>query len=162
MLDTFSPNKNDINYITNKYSYMNDTTGLCGICIYNFGQENSYLNESYFSYLQSRASGLFQGLTARGITKYVVFTNDLQFMQNALQKILGSQASGLTIYVPTEKDYIQIWMMSLLKINIVSHTQVSWWGAYLNKIPNKVVYYLNYFDTTSTNINIKPGWIIPM
>jgi hypothetical protein len=163
ILNTFSPNTTDISYIVTKYPYMLDLSfNACGLCVYNFRDTDSYLNTIYFNYLQNSAMKLFNYLISKGITIFVVFTNDLTFMNLALSTIIGSNYPGITIYKPFEQDYMNLWMMSMIPVSVASHSFVSWWGAYLNKNPNKIVYYSSFLDPLNASINKLPTWIVPV
>jgi len=45
----------------------------------------------------------------------------------------------LNEFIENEKDYIEIYLMSLCNNNIISNSSYSWWGAYLNKNKNKKI-----------------------
>jgi len=50
---------------------------------------------------------------------------------------------GITNYkhVVGHPDYVDLWTMSQCVFNITTYSTFSWWGAYLNNHPNKVVTY---------------------
>lgn len=45
------------------------------------------------------------------------------------------------IWCINNKDYIDLWIMSLCDHNIICHSTFGWWGAYLNRSKNKMVLY---------------------
>jgi hypothetical protein len=44
-------------------------------------------------------------------------------------------------YVVGNPDYIDLWTMARCKYNIMTYSTFSWWGAYLNNHPERVVMY---------------------
>jgi hypothetical protein len=63
---------------------------------------------------------------------FVVFSDDIEWCkENFENKNLR--------FVEKEKDYIELYMMSLCDHNIIANSTFSWWGAYLNQNKNKMV-----------------------
>ena len=52
---------------------------------------------------------------------------------------LGKNFNGENIILVDEDDYVDMWMMSLCKTNIIPNSTFSWWSAFLNKNKNKQI-----------------------
>jgi hypothetical protein len=63
---------------------------------------------------------------------FVVFSDDIEWCKSNLK---GNDI----IYIDNEKDYIEIYLMSICDNNIISNSSFSWWGAWLNENKNKIV-----------------------
>jgi hypothetical protein len=66
---------------------------------------------------------------------FYVFTNDPDFVKNLK---LGNTTTFIT-HNTGEKSYEDMRLMSLCKHNIIANSSFSWWGAWLNENPDKIV-----------------------
>jgi len=67
--------------------------------------------------------------------KIIIFSSDHEFVRNYIEKEFPS----LDILFPQEKDYLELFLMSCCDHQIIANSTFSWWGAYLNDNPNKIV-----------------------
>lgn len=58
---------------------------------------------------------------------------------------------------PALPDYVQMMMMSLCNHHIVANSTFSWWGAYFNECPNKIVCYPETWTQCAQDF-IPVGW----
>jgi GR25 family glycosyltransferase involved in LPS biosynthesis len=66
--------------------------------------------------------------------RYIIFSNDIKWCKE--QDIFKNLPFKTFVQ---EKDYIELFLMSKCKDNIITNSTFSWWGAYLNKNKNKTV-----------------------
>jgi hypothetical protein len=95
---------------------------------------------------------------AMGLVKadnYLVFSDDMQWCKSVF---LGNQY----YFIENEKDYVEVFLQSRCKHNIISSSTFSWWGAYLNKnqdkkvIAPKVWFMDNKYDSSDV---VPENWI---
>ena len=63
---------------------------------------------------------------------FLVFSDDIEWCKN---NITGDNI----VYIDSEIDYIDLYLMARCDNNIIANSSFSWWGAWLNKNENKKV-----------------------
>ena len=63
---------------------------------------------------------------------FIIFSDDIEWCK---KHFIGDNY----IFIQDEEDYIDLYLMSLCKHNIIANSSFSWWGAWLNKNINKKV-----------------------
>ena len=63
---------------------------------------------------------------------FYIFSDDIEWCK---ENFKGSQFT----FIEDNADYIDLWLMSLCDHNIIANSSFSWWGAWLNQNPNKIV-----------------------
>lgn len=64
---------------------------------------------------------------------FIIFSDDIEWCKNNIKL-------DNCVYIENERDYIEIYLMSLCNNNIIANSSFSWWGAWLNKNENKKVF----------------------
>ena len=87
---------------------------------------------------------------------FVIFSDDINWCKENLKL-------DNIIYIENEKDYIELYLMSICTNHIISNSSFSWWGAWLNRNENKkVIGPLVWFGseiTYPTNDILPKNWI---
>ena len=71
-------------------------------------------------------------IVSNKIDVILVFSDDIKWCK---ENFIGDNF----IFVENEKDYIDLYLMSMCNHNIISNSSFSWWGAWLNQSKEKVV-----------------------
>ena len=81
------------------------------------------------------ATGGNAAKTASPTLRVFIFSDDIAWVQENLK------IPYPTTYVsdPGIKDYEELVLMSMCPHNVIANSSFSWWGAWLNENPNKVV-----------------------
>ena len=89
-----------------------------------FSQIHTVQNESYFKKALD--------ITKNKTEKYIVFSDDIEWCKKIF-------INDNFIFIENEKDYIEIYLMSLCNNNIISNSSFSWWAAWMNPNDNKLI-----------------------
>ena len=150
ILKMFSPTK-EINNFLNNYSAI-----LCKRTVSLHVRRGDYLKFSHIhpvlpmSYYQKALE------TIPPFDKCLVFSDDIAWCK---KNFLGEKF----VFID-DKDYYELFLMSRCDHHIVANSSFSWWGAWLNKNPNKVVIANKTLVTEAAEIDIKDrnpeDWVI--
>ena len=83
---------------------------------------------------------------------FVIFSDDIEWCKKNLN-------ISDSLYIENEKDYIEMYLMSLCRNNIISNSSFSWWGAWLNNYQSKIV--IGPSKWFGNSINHNTGDILP-
>lgn len=70
---------------------------------------------------------------------YCVFSNDIIWCKEHLPRIIGSKVIKYVDWNTKTDSYMDIYLMSCCRHNIVANSSFSWWGAWLNRNKDKIV-----------------------
>lgn len=89
---------------------------------------------------------------------FYFFSDDIEWVKNEF----GEHSDYKYISNPNLKEYEELILMSLCSHHIIANSSFSWWGAYLNQNPQKIVIapkkWVNAVPDPHPNI-IPEGWI---
>jgi hypothetical protein len=66
---------------------------------------------------------------------FIIFSDDIEWCKDKFSYLPNKT------FIEGNKDYEDLYLMSLCKNNIIANSSFSWWGAWLNKNENKKVIY---------------------
>jgi len=124
MLNLFAPDNKNLQYINSKYSFDN----MIAIHV----RRGDYVNRQDkhpvqpFNYYE-KAMNYFDNSKS-----FYILSDDIEWCKT---HFIGNQFK----FIENEKDYIDLWIMSLCEHNIIANSSFSWWGAWLNNNPDKKV-----------------------
>ena len=128
ILELFLPDEKIKNYIETKYSdLLSEKTTSIHV------RRGDYIKNSTHHFVQdinyfNHAMSIVDSNTDR----YLIFSDDIEWCK---ENFKGDKF----IFIENEKDYIEIYIMSMCSNNITSNSSFSWWGAWLNQNKNKIV-----------------------
>lgn len=134
ILALFAPHPDIVNYLKSKYQDILEHPNTVAIHVRAYFLESSYAAQNFVSYKKDyfeKAMSLFPEDTL-----FVVFSDKMNWCKQEFAKI---KTINNIRFIENEKHYHDIFLMSMCKHNILSNSTFSWWGAYLNNNPNKIV-----------------------
>jgi len=95
-----------------------------------------------------------------GDPTYIIFTEKEDDSHWCKKYIKNHFRKNNIVIIVGEIDYVDMYMMSLCRHNIIANSTFSWWGAYLNTNKDKIVVYPKGWLDESRELNFfLPDWI---
>lgn len=133
LIDLFQPDEKSYSLINIKYGHIFNNTSMTPVSLHFRGNESILLGHYIdYTYYQEAIKYILNN-TQNPI--FFIFTDDYNRIDISIFDNIKY------ISVSNEYDYLDLWTMSMCKHNINSHSTFSWWGAFLNKNPDKIVLY---------------------
>lgn len=131
---------NSVSIHVRRGDYLKDSLlgGLCGIDYYEQG----------IKYIQSNVTS----------PKFFIFSDDIPWCRENLN-LPGSE---IISWNNQSSSYIDMQLMSSCKHHVIANSSFSWWGAWLNENPNKIIIYpKKWVNTDSSEITMSApdSWI---
>ena len=140
----------------NKYSYILDHPFTVAVHYRDYQKEDQYYGARHGNMSQSYYKRVFALFPKDAL--FVVFSDNLAWCKENL-----SPLAEKIIFIEGESYYLDFYLMSLCKNNIISNSTFSWWSAYLNPHPQKRVIASTKWMEEKSGFNCKDvipaGWI---
>lgn len=131
LLELFAPHPDDLRYIQNKYRRILSHPHTVSVHLrYYYAEkpdEDSFIQYDWEYF--DKAMALFPASAL-----FVVTSDNLEFARKNI-----STAGRNVIFIEGEHYYIDFLLQSMCKHNIICNSTFSWWSAWLNQNPNKIV-----------------------
>ncbi|MBA3816486.1 MAG: alpha-1,2-fucosyltransferase, partial [Parachlamydiaceae bacterium] len=131
IMSLFAPHSEIIDYLHEKYEHilLQENTVSIHLRSYDIEDPQHLVYEKCGIDYFMRAINIFPEDSL-----YVVFSNDIEWCKNNFTNIARE-----FIFIEGEAHYHDLYLMSMCKHNIICNSSFSWWGAYLNNNPDKIV-----------------------
>ena len=127
ILDLFSPDENSQHTIRTLYPEL-DRVECVSLHIRAAPDANVKCSMNYYKKAIDKIASI-----AKGEVFYLIFSD--------IPTDIGELGLDNYRYVVGNPNYIDLWTMARCKYNITTYSTFSWWGAYLNDHPERVVMY---------------------
>lgn len=131
LLELFAPRPDDLTYIQEKYNDILSHPNSVGIQLryykWEFPTEDLY--PQYGKDYLKKTMMLFPETTL-----FVVSSNNIEYARECIP-----EGTKNVIFLENEPHWIDFYILSLCKHNIITNSSFGWWSAWLNQNPDKIV-----------------------
>ena len=147
ILDTFSMTQEEERYLRSKYDLTNSPVSL-------HVRRGDYLEREHYHTNLMKSDYYDKAIELFKDRPIIVFSDDPTWVREVFPEFS----------VAEEKDYLELYLMSLCDSNIVANSSFSWWGAWLNDNPKKTVVAPKNWFGPDHNVDTKDllpeGWTL--
>ncbi len=91
---------------------------------------------------------------------FCIFSNDIEWCKENIVPMLYGKDYILADWNTGADSYLDMYLMSQCRNNIIAHSSFSWWGAWLNQYPQKIVIGpRKWVNIKNSEFQLNPSWI---
>jgi len=137
ILDYFRPNQSEKDYLMNKYPILKNDN-LCSLHVRRGVDYNQLFTKDYLDNLERCYFEMVDYMIQnKNILNFFILTNDKEYSKKIFNN--NEKYANINFYYSDERDFYDIWIISLIKNNLVSLSTLAWWGSYLNENNDKLI-----------------------
>lgn len=137
ILDYFRPNQSEKDYLMNKYPILKNDN-LCSLHVRRGVDYNQLFTKDYLDNLERCYFEMVDYMIQnKNILNFFILTNDKEYSKKIFNN--NEKYANINFYYSDERDFYDIWIISLIKNNLVSLSTLAWWGSYLNENNDKFI-----------------------
>jgi len=131
----FGPNKADLNYISKYEHFLKQKT--CSLHVRR-GKDFEEIARKWNPEFLLRKSYYDKAIDFMKdkVDIFLVFSDNTDYCKSTFNE---ENYPGIEFIFIRERDFIDLWIISLCDHHITSNSTFSWWGAYLNKKDTKII-----------------------
>ena len=139
ILNYFRPNEEDQKYILEKYPIIKNDN-ISSIHIRMGPDIKNYYSTDHISMIENTYHELINHMIEhKQVEIFMVFTNDKSYCESFLNNNNDKYKNIQFIYSEEDIDFFDMWIISMIKNNIISFSTFSLWGSYLNENQDKYI-----------------------
>jgi len=161
ILDLFEPHPSLLDYIYRKYPWLKTASKTVAVHVRCYWPHLPNGSPDGQGVLSTPSPEWFEQaiLQFPSDHTFVVFSNNIPWCKAHLTHI-----PRRFVFMEGDPHFVDLFAMSLCEHNIISNSSFSWWGAYLNKNPDKIVIAPKKWFDKESNLDssdiVPEGWII--
>ena len=94
------------------------------------------------------------------VEQFCIFSNDMEWCKDSIVPLLHGKEYILVDWNTGADSYLDMYLMSQCRHNIIAHSSFSWWGAWLNQYPQKIVIGpRKWVNIKNSEFQLNPSWI---
>lgn len=149
LIELFAPTPTDVKYIARKYGNLLSQPDTVGVQIRYYRREVVDGFPQYGKQYLAKALAQFPSFST-----FIVSTDNIQFARDQMPDWVTN-----VHYLEGEKDYIDFYILTLCKHNLITNSSFGWWAAWLNQNPNKRVVCPAYWTGFANDRIFPKDWI---
>ena len=98
-------------------------------------------------------------LNETDVELFCLFSNDIEWCKENIVPMLQGKEYVIADWNTGSDSYLDMYLMSQCRHNIIAHSSFSWWGAWLNQYPQKIVIGpRKWVNIKNSEFQLNPSW----